>query len=900
MTVKVWPSKFRVLLDGTECEPLETHELHAETTVGAWLRAEVKGFRPMESPPISVHVNDQFVAPDEWDLARIGDGDTVDIFPEPKAEGVVAFLVNYGAYILAGISLVYSLLMPRPSAPKNQGQVQGRELEEATAKGNQVRLNSVIREVSGRRKIYPDYLLPPHRFFQNQREQIVRMLLCIGKGEFQISPADVLIGDTPLNALGDDATYTIYAPGQSMAGDPCAEWWHSATEVGPTSTGSAGIRLTTADTVSPVATATTFIFAGDTVTIPSGAGIFPTDWAAGMIVRIEAERPLTVTDGGGSNRDIIEGDLSDLAPYVGMEVEIVGDNAGVYRVETFTAGSPDQMTLSFLDGSPVADLTTGTVSMGIGARGLQWRLASVSPTAIEVERLIAGVVDTNWPGFVNMTSTEANIFMDQSDLEGDWAGPFACCPDGEKTSRLEVDFMFPAGLVGIDKKGRPYNVSVTVEIQYRDMAVGGAWTSHQWTYANSTLDQLGFTQTITLPYAMRAEVRARRIGAESTSTQIQDGVQWYGLRARLPIKTQYDGVTAMTVEINGGNRIALQSEQQISVIATRKLPVLSDDGWTAPQATRDIAPFVAYVAKSIGYTDDDIDLAELRRLHSIWSARGDTFDHSVESPTTAKAAINTALRAGFAEFTVDRGRIRPVRDEPRTVFEQMYTPQNMVEPLTRQFTAPSLDDHDGVDVEYVNGTSWAVETVQCRLPGDIGRKVEKITLEGVTDRTRAWRIGMRQRRASKYRRTQYRFVTELDALNSRYLSYCALADDVPGYAQSAILEAYVGGIIVSSEPLDWSAGGPHVIAIRRRDGTLSGPYPATRIDDYRVSIPGLDFTPDTSWAVEPPHILFGPLNRWSYPVLIASISPGGSDRVTVEAVNYDARIYADDDAFPPS
>ena len=39
--------------------------------------------------------------------------------------------------------------------------------------------------------------------------------------------------------------------------------------------------------------------------------------------------------------------------------------------------------------------------------------------------------------------------------------------------------------------------------------------------------------------------------------------------------------------------------------------------------------------------------------------------------------------------------------------------------------------------------------------------------------------------------------------------------------------------------------------------------------------------------------------RWCYPVLITSIDPGDHS-ADVEAVNYDVRVYADDDNFAPT
>lgn len=897
MTVNVWPSKLRTDFAGNECEPIEQHETAAEMTIEAWLLAKVRTYRPLGAPPISVHVNGELVSPPDWAARAFSPSDRVDIYPEPKGAEVAAFLVSYGAYILAGIALLAVVLMPKPATPKNQGQTRGNSLEESTAKGNKVKINSVIRESCGRRKIYPDYLLPPHRYFSSPTQQTVRMLLCIGKGEFDISAGDVLIGDTPAQSLGDGVDYAIYGPGASLAGDTSVEWWHSASEVGPTSVGSSGIELNATTGSSSYSLSEVHIFSGDTITIPEGAGYWPADWEVGQIIRTDPEYSYTVTDGGGS-RDIISGDLSQLAPFVGMEIEIAGDNAGRYVVHTFTAGTPDQMTLNYSDGSPVRALKPGGASMAIGPAGLQYQIISNDGLILTVERLTsAGAIDATWPGFTSLTSYDALVQLVQGDVDSGWAGPFAACPDGEVTDTLEFDVFFPAGLIGIDKKGRSYEVGVEVELQYRDIAAGGAWTSVSKSYVAATLNQLGFTEIIELGASFRPEVRMRRVTASENSTRIQDEVQWYGLRALLAGPSSYGGVTTIALRVDGGNKLAAQSESQVSVIATRKLPVLVDGAWSAATTTRSISAFFAYVAKSIGYTDDDIDLEELERLDGIWSARGDTLDMVVESPSTAKAVLNNSLRAGFAEFTVDRGRLRPVRDETRSAFEQMYTPQNMTRALVRQFQAAGVNDFDGVDVEYVNGTSWAVETVQCRLPGDIGRKVEKISLEGVTSRTRAWRIGMRQRRVSKYRRKSYKFDTELDALNSQYLSYCALADDVPGYAQSAILLSYADGVLRSSEPLDWSAGGAHVVAIRKPDGSLSGPYAATQIDDYRLSITGLDFTPDTSWEIEPPHLLFGPLTRWNYPSLIVAISPS-RDGVSVDAVNYDARVYADDDNAP--
>ena len=439
-------------------------------------------------------------------------------------------------------------------------------------------------------------------------------------------------------------------------------------------------------------------------------------------------------------------------------------------------------------------------------------------------------------------------------------------------------------------------------MQYRDYTTAGAWTSVGKSYSGQTLDQIGYTEYADLGSYIRPEVRFRRFGV-TTNREISDKAQVLGLRSRLQAPSSYPGWTTMTLTVKGGDRISAQTESLIGADVRRKLPLWNGTSWSAPVVTRSIAPWVAYIAKSVGYTDADINLAELHRLGDIWDARGDYYDDAINDRTTVKDAINDALAAGFAELTIDRGLIKPVRDEPRTVFEQAYSPQNMTSPLVRQFSSTDVDDFDGVDVEYFDAVNRQWTTVECRLPGDLGQRVEKMRIAGVTDETRAWRIGMRKRRAQRYRRWGYTFGTELDAMNSGYLSYVPLLDDVPGYGQSAILEEYAvmgaGAVLRSSEPLDWSEGGAHVVGLRRPDGTLSGPFTATRIDDYRLTIAEQpDFTPDLSWTIEPPHIYFGPLIRWNYPALITEVSPSGNG-CSVSAINYDVRVYADDDNSPP-
>ncbi|MDN6874074.1 host specificity factor TipJ family phage tail protein [Pseudomonas citronellolis] len=910
--IEIYPSRL-------EGEPLERHPIIRPVTIRDWLVANVPSFGDREVHPISIglipaefacrsdlterqiNAEERVVPAEDWADTLLQPQDTLRIYIEPR--GTDPFTITVALF--KGAQSVFRSFMPKiPGVSSVPGS--GESLTDSNADANKVKLGDVIPELAGNPKRYPDYLVPPRKYFAGPREQWMEVLLCVGKGEYQIPASSVLIGDTALLALGADARYTIYGQGEDLSAETGAEWWHTATEVGATSTGTAGLELTVATDVTQSPTASAYQFNGFTITIPTGQGSFPEDWEEGQVIRVIAPYSYTVTD--GTPRDVITGPLGMLNAEPGDEIEVVGVNGGFYTVEDFDVSTG--MTLDYEWGDPADQLALGTGLATIGPKGLLYRIVTISEDlqVITVERLdSSGSTDTGWPGFDAMTSSSAVISLDLSGSEGGYRGPFPACPEYEKTSLIEVDVFMPEGLCGVGREGQFYQISVFYDVEWRDMAVGGAWTVVSFSHAGNSLDQQGFTDQIALPYAMRPEVRIRKVfvnqGGNSTS-EYRDTAQWYGLRAKMQGKTSYAGVTTIAVKVRSSDRISSMTDNKISMRPVRILPTRSGGAWTSPQPTRDIVPWVAYVAKSIGYTDADLDLAQLDALDAIWKSRGDTYDIAITDAGTVKSNIEDALDAGFAELTIKRGKISPVRDQPRSSFDHMYTPQNMTEALVRSFTAPGPDDYDGVDVEYTDRDTWETATVECRIAGDVGRKVEKIKAPGVTDRDRAWRIGMRRRMVQLFRRWDYTWSTEMDAYNSDYLSYCVVADDVPGYAQSALLLSYQilsGGVVQleSSEPLDWSSTAPHVVAVRRPDGTVSGPYVATRLDDYTLTIPSLDFTPDVSWDIEPPHLLFGSFFRWAYPVLITSIEPDSNVGASVSAVNYDSRIYQYDDATAP-
>lgn len=904
--IEFYPNKL------SDTAPVGTWKTDRRMTIESWLMGQSPSYERRESPPISVVLNDEVIDQGLWHKVKFKPSDLLQIYREPK--GADPFSITYALF--KGAKAVLKALMPKmPGMPSTAGQQQGNPIAEASAKGNKVKLGDAIRQIAGHQRTYPSYLCQPRQYFVGPRDQRVEMLLYVGEGEYDISASKVRVGETPLISLGADAEYQIYQPGANLSADSAHINWFNVPEVGASSSGAAGLELTTATTLTQYANAAVYQFAGDTISVPSGSGSFPADWSAGLIIRVVAPYSYEAID-GGVNRDIIRGPLEMLNPAPGMSIEVAGSNAGFYVVHSFTpaaGGSPAEMTLNYDGGSPVVGLTPGTGQASIGPRELRYRITAASTSIITLERLASdGSTDDDWPGFDAMQSVVAVISLDASNLQGGYRGPFACCPDGEKVTQLEWTVFFANGLCGIGREGQIYNIPAYHTFEYRDMDLAGAWTVVEKSHSGASLDAQGFTNRVTLPYPMRAEARIKKrwvdLGGRANE-EARDDTTWYHLRGMMENSpTSYAGLTVMSFKIRGGDRLSAQSESQVSCEPTRILPIYSNGAWLPKAPTRDIVPWCLYQLKQRGYTDADFDLPEWTEFHNKCVARGDTYDETLDSAITVKDMVNNALACGFGELVVYRGLLRPVRDEARAIFDasygpktQTYSPQNMTKMLKISGAMPSINDFDGVDVEYYSRKTWAWETRPCRWPGDQGIKVEKIKLPGISDETRAWRIGMRRRGHQKFRTDVYSWETELDGGNSGYLSFAAVADDAPKRCQSAILLDFQvtpgGTLLQSSEPLDWSAGGEHRIGVRKLDGTLSGPWVATQVDAYTARVDELDFTPVVDGSLEPPHILFGPATRWAYPVLVTSADPANGN-FAMKGMPYDARVYTYDDQFP--
>lgn len=872
--------------------PIEEHPWAG--SIAEWFAAAGIDYAAQELQPVTLVVNGVELPVDAWAATVVSNADDVSIRPIPRG-GVFKAIGSI-------ISKVFGFLFGAPKTAKRQQTPSGKSLETADASANMAKPNAVVPELIGRFKRYPDYLVQPRRYFADPRTQYLEMLLCVGPGEYDIE--QVNIGNTAFASL-PGAEYAIHAPGADLSGVLQRLNWYSCPEVGGTSGGTAGLELTSVPSSAVGPQAGSYVLNGATISIPEAdPAIFPASWGAGTQMSLMFARDVTVTRTSVSSGESttytnrFTANWGDIAPTVGMMLA-TGGQAGLPASVRVMSVAGDEITLGrYASGEEsgswqlISNITAGGYRIGFERAGRVFTVAAVSDKQVTLDA-----------GFVARTvsAAESAWAVNADTVYGEMAGPFTACPVSEVTSALEVDVFFPQGLCYVNDEGGLQQRSVGIEISWRAVS-GGVWQSASRWYSAATMDQIGYTERIDGLAPERYQVRVRRRGAASTSTQVNDKLQWLGLRSLLPTPSSYAGWTTMSVRIRGLGQIAASSENQVNLVATRKLPALQSDGtWSAPVATRSISAALGHIARTTGYADASLDLPELQRLHGVWTGRGEFVDH-VFDETTAKAAIDLVLSAGMSEQTVDEGLIRPVRDDVRTVPEQLFSMQNTTgKGITKSFSAPAPDDNDGLEVEFADAADgWSKKTVVAALPDSPQIKLKKLKLDGVTDRTRAWRIGMREARRMRFQRWQYSLGAELEGLIVGYGSLIGLADESPGFAQSMQLTEITGdstlAVLSVSEPLLWEETAQHVVHIRRPDGSVAGPYTATPgADELTLHAVGISLAdwPVISMRQELPHVVFGPL----LPAVVTKVSPD-STGAKITAINYDARIFADDNNYP--
>lgn len=493
-----------------------------------------------------------------------------------------------------------------------------------------------------------------------------------------------------------------------------------------------------------------------------------------------------------------------------------------------------------------------------------------------------------------------------------YSGPFVANDIGTLCTKLEVDVVLVSGLYYTQDNGTLGNKTVTATFEYRLIDDAGAplgsWTAFP---AFSKTLKTNTPQRFTLELdvdAGRYEVRARRTNNKDTSARAGNTLRWDGLRAFLPSTKNYGDVTLLAVVARASNNLNDRSSNRINVWATRKLRKWNKltQTWTARTATRSIAWAFAdiFQAQYGGRLPDSfLDLDGLYDLDAIYTSRGENFDYVFDQRATVWELARTIARAGRAVPMLNGSKVTLVRDAIKSIPTCAFGPDTIIEgSFSHQYKLSNLDDYDGIEIEYTDPDTFKSETVLCKIGSDLGENPEKIKLNGVTSRAHAYREGMYMRACRRYLRENITFKTGLEGHIPSYGDLIALSHDLPRWGQSGQLISIDGTTLTLTEPVVFGSG-THVIGLRKKDGSVSGPHTCTAGAApnkvvLAAPISSSDFIFDESH--ERPLFLFGKTEEWAQLCVVVSLAPADNDEVEVKCVPYDARVFANDGATPPA
>lgn len=282
-----------------------------------------------------------------------------------------------------------------------------------------------------------------------------------------------------------------------------------------------------------------------------------------------------------------------------------------------------------------------------------------------------------------------------------------------------------------------------------------------------------------------------------------------------------------------------------------------------------------------------MDLEFLGDEAAVADTDGIQFDHMFDTRMTVWDAVKACLFPFKATPILKGSLFSIVRDKPSTAPTFFLNPENTVAGsfrLNRKLY--SIREFDGLDVEYLDETTWKLETVECRLVGDNGDNPKTIKLIGVTDRQKAFDLGMYLWTRESKERQQVVVQTGLEGYIPTFNDLGRFGSDIPSWATNGFVESIVGDVLTLSEDVTFEVGETYQIALRGKHNQPLGPYTVTAGTEANqvvaTGLPAGEFFFDEQ--NEPPYFMFGKTNEVGEIARVLNVKAVSGDSIEITAV----------------
>jgi hypothetical protein len=550
-----------------------------------------------------------------------------------------------------------------------------------------------------------------------------------------------------------------------------------------------------------------------------------------------------------------------------------------------------------------------------------WRAGSLTGAfpGIEIELVPPGATPTLFSDVVVTQREVSGQTLKGPNEGGGWIGYFNANAAGTQAIAYGFDLVSTRGFFKLTSSGAKQPVSVTVTAEAQPVDDAGAPSGSAFTLFTETLtgavDSLRTTIVRQVSLAGRYRVRLKRTTNKANDNSVYDELAWAGLKAYFPPSGSDPDVTRLYIRAVASDQLQGGAASQVNTIQTRKLPVWNGTAWTAPQATRDIAPALRYMALTY-LAAERIDMETLQALDATWKVRGDRFDGVFDTGRGFWDALEAAAATGRSRPLLPGGRLTFVRDEPRTLVNAAFGPRNIIAgSFSIERLHPDESTPDAIIGRYMDERTWTQATVSSWISAGQPLRPKTVDLFGRVTRAQAFRDVRFMDAENRYRRNFVAFETEMEGRMLWPAHQIAVSHDVPQWGESHAIVAITGREVTLAGPLDWTGPGPFMLGLKQRNGRLWGPVEVTAVPGVPekallpVSLPpGLTDPGPLVWTVtanndgraEAGFGLFGSATRAVRTARVMGATPRATDRVSIRAVIDDARVHTADQVALPA
>lgn len=866
----------------------------------------------------------------------------------------------------ATIAATY-LLMPKPNIPFSQNEQSGSPTYDLTQQGNKIRRNQPIPVHYGTIRAYPDVAASPITTSVYPNQRFYTVALCVGQGYIEIS--DIKIDDTPVSDFPWVETTVTIAEATPLPIAGFEKPFITSKEIknylvdaidtaySPIQTKSAVLRATdininisspgsSIDFATPIAN-DEFLLFGQSEQSENGTWKFnssttPMTRLTSMDDPSEFLNALVpVTGGTWAGDDFLQVN----------QISAVGVDPVSFELNT-TGTTGDWFILN--DATDVTNVKKiyfeflcqqGLYTLGITITNKPNALVS-SPININIASapvLIDGNTHSN-PDIIlliNQTASEENgLYVSNGsgnpltrhttmDNPSEFSGAVVKVNGGTyagirfiQTLTVTVVDVDPVEFATFDPSKTFYNrtVDLSIDIQQIDNLgadIGGVISLPDIKISGSTNQPVFSTveYTLTTVGRYKAKVRRKYVAGYLTDTNIMDKVEWISFRGQFDYTPEYTHKTFLAIKARASGKLNDSNIGIFNCLGKRRLQVYDFGAmtWSQAQTNSPIWAWYDMATNAIygcGLDPTAISLDNLEDIYNSINALGLECNTRFDSSVSGEDALEQISVSMRCKTYRSGGMFLLARDEEKLVIAGFFNRDNITEgSVNLEFKNKNSQNPIWTRVTYFDEITAKKETVDCVLAGDTPNDnipPEEIEVRTITNRTKAWQLGMYYTAQNAYRRESISFSTTMEGFIPTIFDKISITHPTinPTY-QSGKVQKVIGSTIYLSEPIAFNGYETGFITFRKKDGTALGPYICSHgVGQYSVELikfttnaPDYTLFPFVSEADQPFHdvtfFTFG-VDSSSTQAIVKQIDAGADNQATITAVNHDPRVHTAD------